>query len=360
MENFNEVLTKYGVRMHRGQKKQFREYLQEKAKEMGYQSKVDKSLFSKNVVIGDIDKADIVFTAHYDTPPRMPKFFMKHMVLYSLLFSALLCLGSQYLPQLLFELTRSVKLLEISLYTAAYGQLGLCGAALLYSLGLLGNANKTNYNDNSSGCISLLKIMDKYKNLPTAERDKIAFVFFDNEEKGLLGSSAFKNKYRKIYKNKTFVNLDCVGLGKQMNLFHFGKTPNICKDIEEKMYEEGIFKPKIKNSSFLSLSDHFPLRKANHVCLIAVDEKNNNSLYEQIHSANDNKIDYDNINAIVSAISKLPQMPLLDGCEAYKVIGNHENIKQTEKYMTKKNIKPNYNYTNLDKTSKTSGKSAEL
>ena len=42
MNNFNELCTTYGVRMHKGQKKRAREYLTQKAQEMGYSVKTEK------------------------------------------------------------------------------------------------------------------------------------------------------------------------------------------------------------------------------------------------------------------------------------------------------------------------------
>ena len=58
----------------------------------------------------------------------------------------------------------------------------------------------------------------------------------------------------------------------------------------------------------MSMSDHYPLRKANHVCLLAVDKDNNRSLYNQIHSSNDNKIDFNNLDNLVENISNLTIM----------------------------------------------------
>ncbi len=232
MDKFNDVLTKYGIRMHRKQKSAFRDYIKTKAEEMSFKSKVDKSIMAKNVVVGDIEKADIIFTAHYDTPPRLPAFFVKHMFSYCILLCGVMFLINNLFPQMLFYLTGSIDLFNTVcnvLMTLTYSSMGYL---LLHTMGMLGNANKTNYNDNSSVCIALLKLMDKYKDLSMQEKQKVAFVFFDNEEKGLFGSFAFRHKYRKIYKNKTFVNLDCVGLGKQMNLYHFGKTREICNQLK--------------------------------------------------------------------------------------------------------------------------------
>ena len=211
-------------------------------------------------------------------------------------------------PQIVLNYTNSLNLAETIYNTIRTLVFGSCGYIVLHTMGFLGNANKKNYNDNTSGCITLLKLMDKYQKLPQKQKDKIAFVFFDNEEKFLLGSFSFKHQHKKIYKDKTFVNLDCVGLGNQMNLYHFGKTTQIANEFKKVLTENGKFVPRIKRSSMMSMSDHYPLRKANHVCLLAVDKDNNKSLYSQIHSSNDNKIDFNNLDNIVENISNLTIM----------------------------------------------------
>ena len=333
MEKFKEIFDKYGIRMHRKQKKTFRDYVIEQAKGMNYSAKEENNVIAKNIVIGDVDKAEYVFTAHYDTPPRLPKFFVKHMMLYTVLFTSLLVGISVFVPPLL---TNSISTLKI-LYGVFYGiTYGTIGASVLHMFGFLGNANKKNFNDNTSGCYALLKLMEKYQNLPEQEKSKIAFVFFDNEEKFLLGSLTHRNKHLKTYKDKTYINLDCVGLGKQMNLYHYGKTTKIASELEKIMNEKGNnFYPKVKTSGLTSTSDHFSFQKANHVCLLSVDKDNEKSLYSQIHSSNDDKIDFSNIDELVETIGNL---------KFCKELG-----KSMEKDLTKENSKTIQQETSTEK-----------
>ena len=76
-----------------------------------------------------------------------------------------------------------------------------------------GIRNKHNANDNTSGVLTLLYIMKK---LPPNMRNKVCFVFFDNEEKGLLGSKAMNKKYKDLFLAKLVINFDCVGNGKEL------------------------------------------------------------------------------------------------------------------------------------------------
>lgn len=59
------------------------------------------------------------------------------------------------------------------------------------------------------------------EDLKEEERGKVCFVFFDQEEVGLIGSSRFSNKYKNVIKNKPLINFDCVSNGN--NLVFIGK-----------------------------------------------------------------------------------------------------------------------------------------
>jgi Zn-dependent M28 family amino/carboxypeptidase len=75
---------------------------------------------------------------------------------------------------------------------------------------MCGPANKHTANDNTSGVITLLEI---YGHLTEEEKQKVCFVFFDNEEVGLLGSSQFRRQYKQYMQDKLLINFDCVSDG---------------------------------------------------------------------------------------------------------------------------------------------------
>jgi hypothetical protein len=117
---------------------------------------------------------------------------------------------------------------------------------LLYLL-LAGPANKNTANDNTSGVTTVLDIM---RELPEDQKDKVAFVLFDLEEVGLLGSSSFASKHKAVKKNTLVMNFDCVSDGETM-LFAlkrttkqytrlledvFVSTPDIAVDITKKAF----------------------------------------------------------------------------------------------------------------------------
>ena len=74
----------------------------------------------------------------------------------------------------------------------------------------MGPANKNNVNDNTSGVAAVLETMAR---IPAEQRSKVAFILFDNEEKGLLGSKAYAKTHPTVKENGFIVNLDCVGDG---------------------------------------------------------------------------------------------------------------------------------------------------
>ena len=43
--------------------------------------------------------------------------------------------------------------------------------------------------------------------------EEIAFVLFDNEEKGLLGASGLAKAHKQVAKKTLVLNMDCIGVG---------------------------------------------------------------------------------------------------------------------------------------------------
>lgn len=91
----------------------------------------------------------------------------------------------------------------------------------LLALTMFGPANKHCVNDNTSGVAAVLELMQR---LPEAQREKTAFILFDNEELGLLGSSSYAGKHRKVKAEKLLINMDCVGDGEHILFFANKKT----------------------------------------------------------------------------------------------------------------------------------------
>ncbi|MBE5781750.1 MAG: M28 family peptidase [Clostridiales bacterium] len=210
MEILNELLEKYQVRRTKAQKTAFLEFAQEACAKRGYEARIEEykgSRKSRNLVAGDPEKALVIFTAHYDTCAEMPVpnlIFPKNMPLTFLvqmpLVLVMLALGLGT-GLLLWHVTGNELMYSLGFLTVYFG---------LFALIFFGPANRHTANDNTSGTASLFRIMEM---LPEDQRKKAAFIFFDNEEFGKIGSQQYAKAHPDIKKNALIVNLDCIGDG---------------------------------------------------------------------------------------------------------------------------------------------------
>ncbi|MBQ7343978.1 MAG: M28 family peptidase [Clostridia bacterium] len=216
-ETTKEIFEKYEVRKTKEQKAAFRDYLTSVAKDKGYKVVTEESGKSvKNVIVGDPGSAEVIYTAHYDTcavmplpnfisPKCLPLYILYQLVLsliiYIIPFSIMLSANP------ILEATGSKALFALALYG---------GYALLLGMTYLvinGPANKHTANDNTSGVTLLIDIMSE---LPEELKSKVAFIFFDLEERGTVGSKCYKKLHPRVAKEKLILNFDCVSDGKNI------------------------------------------------------------------------------------------------------------------------------------------------
>ena len=214
----DSILTQYEVRKSNRQKTAFIEYLKGRLEKAGYHPKTEirieekgKGLLkSRNIVVGNPDTAEVLIGAHYDTCALLP--FPNLMAPTN----PLLFLGYQIVLMIMILLLAALLSLPVSLIflNAEIAYFAFLGALLLIMLQLMfGFRNKHTANDNTSGVITLTHILET---LPLEDRNKVCFIYFDNEEKGLFGSAFFCQKHRKHIKDKLLINLDCVGDGRNI------------------------------------------------------------------------------------------------------------------------------------------------
>lgn len=207
-EYSKEIIWRYLVRKSKRQKTEFINRTKEVLEEQGYRVAIEQGgmILSRNIVVGDIGQAKVIYTAHYDTCAMMPlpNFVTPQNILFYIIYQLILTvliLGSGSLVGYLVSLFTNV----------AVGSLITAGLILLCCYQIMaGISNPNTYNDNTSGVITLIEIAMK---LPIEERQKAAFVFFDNEELGLLGSSIFYKKHHKTVRDTPLINFDCVSDG---------------------------------------------------------------------------------------------------------------------------------------------------
>ncbi len=211
------VFQDHEVRKSKKQKAAFRAYVRDTAASLGYASHEERGKFGvRNVVVGDPTAARVVFTAHYDTCARMPfpNFItptsLPIYLLYQLLLTAFI-MGVPFVAGIL----AAAAVDAIGLLIA--GEVGVfvfyVGMFVLIWLIMAGPANPHTANDNTSGVVTLLDLMAA---VPEDRRDDVAFIFFDLEEMGLLGSSSYASTHKKAMKKTLLLNFDCVSDGGTM------------------------------------------------------------------------------------------------------------------------------------------------
>lgn len=256
----------------------------------------------RNLIIGDVESAKVIFTAHYDTCARLlfPNFIAPKNPLLCIAYSILICLPvflGVWLVNLLLGLVTDNYWLHywVSLVTC-FGLLGLT---------IFGPANKHTANDNTSGVILLCELLGV---LTETQRKKAAFVFFDHEETGLVGSALFRSKYKKQIKDKLLINFDCVSDGDTIMLAlsktarnEFGDLVDACFPATE---DKSILLAKAEKIYFPSDQLGFP----KSIAVAALKKKPILGYYmDKIHTAGDREFDQKNIKLLCDSSLRLLQ-----------------------------------------------------
>ena len=222
MTRLQEITGRYPIRKTEEQKNAFLKYAVLEARKMGYKAQVEEDGRHRNFAAGDPERANVIFTAHYDTsanrvlpspiiPRNIPLFLLCQLGIVALLFVI-----SFFAGWLSFALTRESRLTLIVFLLAYYA---------LLMLMILGPANKNNVNGNTSGVAAVMQLMEQ---LPPELGDQAAFLLFDNGEKGKAGSRAYAARHPQIKKQTVIFNMDCVGVGDHLLI--------ICKNYARATY----------------------------------------------------------------------------------------------------------------------------
>ncbi|MBR6708543.1 MAG: M28 family peptidase [Clostridia bacterium] len=214
-ETTSEIFEKYQVRKTKAQKSAFAAYVEGLASDWGYSFQIEKGSFgAKNLVVGDPASAKVVYTAHYDTAPVLPfpNFITPKNFLIYILYNVAIVLGF-FAVAFLLGLGVGFASAVFELREDAAFWIGEIAYFAMLFLMVAGPANKHTANDNTSGVTLLIDMM---RELPAEHRDDVAFVFFDLEEMGLVGSSSFARAHKDEMKDRLLVNFDCVSDGENI------------------------------------------------------------------------------------------------------------------------------------------------
>lgn len=254
--------------------------------------------YSRNIVIGNPDTAKAVLGAHYDTCAVMPipNFIMPKSVLISILYAFVLVIPMLLIGSLvggaagyLFDDSNAAALFTLITYWA------------ILFLMIFGPANKHTVNDNTSGVITLIELMNS---MTEEERAQYCFVFFDNEEKGLFGSSVFAKEHKKVMKDKLLINFDCVSDGDYLMLIlnkkAFPEHSENLKAAFENVTEKNVLIESEKGIYYPSDQKNFKKNIG-----VASFKKSKFGLYmDRIHTPRDTVMDERNIAVLTEGIIK--------------------------------------------------------
>lgn len=303
-----EILEKHQIRKTKEQKAAFRGLALSTAKENGYSAKVETNGSAENIVIGDVDHAKVIYTAHYDTPAGTPfpnLMIPKNKLLY-VLYQIAICLLLYSIPILImtvgsgyvYSLTDSVELKNTVLW------LGYLLIWVILALLLFGPANKHNANDNTSGVTVILDLMAA---MPIEERSNVAFVLFDLEERGCLGSAQFNKAHKSKLKSTPVINFDCVGVGSTILLAPRKGARSLAPKLGEAFTANDTFATEIALNSTFSNSDHKNFSQG--VGVASFTTSKHGVLYTgKIHTKHDTECNEENIDFIVECAIKLAKI----------------------------------------------------
>ena len=304
------ILQEYEIRKSNKEKQRFIDYIKLRLGKAGYDAESDitieekgKGIFkSRNIVVGNPSKAKILIGAHYDTCAMLP--FPNFM---SPTNPVLFILMQMVLVIVLLAMDLAVGI--IAMFFTQNGEIAyVASLVFLWVLivhMLIGYRNSHTANDNTSGTIVLTQFLET---LPKEDRDKVCVVYFDNEEKGLLGSSFFYKKHKKEVKDKLFINMDCVGDGKEV-LFLLKKNArkdadcNCMLEVLKECENEHDVELLIRNMKPMMFpSDQIHFSKGIGVC--AVKKSPIGRYVARIHTPFDTICREENINYIVDSMKK--------------------------------------------------------
>ncbi len=310
MSIIQTLVEKFPIRKSRKVKADFRAWFMGWASEQGYAVQEDgpAGIFrSRNVIVGDPETAKVIFTAHYDTPAVMPlpNFITPCNVLVYILYQFLLVPVLLVPGALAGALTGHILRLVTDSAALASEVGGFVGFIMVYvTLGVMmfGPANRNNVNDNTSGVAAVMELMAR---VAPENRDKVAFILFDNEEKGMQGSAAYASKHKTVKKQGLVINMDCVGDGE--NLLFFANKRTRCLP-EFPLLEEAMQGAEGRNYVMNSMEKCvYPSDQANYKHGIAVCACNKMSVIgyycDKIHTKKDTVCEQANLDFLADGLT---------------------------------------------------------
>lgn len=296
--------VRFPVRITGKQKTAFLDELEKELKQRGFETErhAFRSLgFTNQILITKCVKPRAIFLAHIDTATIMPfwlswlsrLFGHTRQVEMTIVVFLFILFFYELLPQLM-----PIPFLDIAQV--------LLSAILLISSFTLLIPTPHNREDNTSGVLGLMALADWMKDKPELH-ERVQFAFVDNEELGLLGSSALKRYWdgqKHPYRDALIVSLDCISRGKKPLLVYHKEDdlalrllPYIQKQLPE---------TETINMGFLPLSDNYTFREHGSVNISLADRSILPGGYfiPDIHSPGDNDFSTERFGKLMEGIAQ--------------------------------------------------------
>ena len=172
---------------------------------------------------------------------------------------------------------------------------------VILALMMIGPANPSNANDNTSGVVTLLEIA---KSMPGNQQKKVCFVLFDLEEAGLIGSASYRKAHKSQTDRQMVLNLDCVGDGDYLTLFPTKRLKKDRKRLKSLYKACGYFGKKsilVHEQGF----SFYPSDQANFpggVGICALNKRGKTLYLSRIHTKKDTILERANVNLLRAAL----------------------------------------------------------
>lgn len=295
-----EIFDNWQVRKTKKQKTAFIEFMQSRLP--GLQVEQGGLGNNRNLVLGDVKTADTVLTAHYDTCARLffPNFLTPKNFLLYIGYSLLICIPFGIVALAINMLLHQVTDDFFLLYWGTF----LPTMALMFFIFMGGEPNPNTANDNTSGVITLCEI---WAAMSEEQRAKTAFVFFDNEENGLMGSAYFRKLHRQDgIDKKLVINYDCVSDGDHILFVMSKPVQQLYGDRFAAAFTstdgKTVYLEKASNTLYPSDQGNFPVS----VGVAAFKKSRIVGLYmNRIHTVKDTVFQQENIELLVAGTLQL-------------------------------------------------------
>ena len=278
-----KILDYYQVRKTKKQKEEFRKYIIHELNQYGYCPRIQNKGINNNIIIGNMEKAKIFCTAHYDTQAVLP---FPNLIVPNNLFGLILSQLAIIICVLILIFLINIVFIKLFVWTGLFNGFELSIASSISWLiimiwMLFGKANKHTANDNTSGVVTII------------------------EELGLLGSAAFAKEYKEYIKNKLIINFDCVSDGNDIFFFP-------TKQIKNDQSKHEVIIKTFASTNYINVhmnkgfgfypSDNFNFKYAYGVCSL---KKGLFYYLDRIHTSRDIIFNEENIELLSDGVCKL-------------------------------------------------------